>query len=345
MDLIIKPTELCNFKCTFCSSTNITDDKSLQLPLETIYQFLERFPSTRTIIVNGGDPLMVKPEYYQALIDWLDAREYSTVIAFTTNLWAFHIKPEKWLPVFRNKRVVISTSFQYEGGRLKGDLSPYTESDFWKVSDQMLELVGYRPGFISVVTPDTIDPIRNVELAKEMDVCCKLNPAVSSGTPIMFKGIRMGQRGNPLLTARMYEIYVEIAKRGLARWEYNTQQIVQSFHGEATTCPIARKCDAGIRVLQPAGDYYTCGSFSDDREYAVDFQKEVIEKGEVQIPLQKDFKLLSMHQGCFTCKLFDFCNGCRKNIADMKDNNLVEQHCARMKAIEQPLLEMRHLSI
>ena len=27
MDLIIKPTELCNFKCTFCSSTQLTNEK------------------------------------------------------------------------------------------------------------------------------------------------------------------------------------------------------------------------------------------------------------------------------------------------------------------------------
>ena len=61
MELIIKPTEACNFACTFCSSNKITRESSGKkafLKLETIYQFLERFPQTRTIIVNGGDPLM-----------------------------------------------------------------------------------------------------------------------------------------------------------------------------------------------------------------------------------------------------------------------------------------------
>jgi L-lysine 2,3-aminomutase len=67
MDLIIKPTEKCNFKCTFCSSTNITDDHSSLLDLKYIYRFLKRFPETNTIIVNGGDPLMVQPEYYWEL--------------------------------------------------------------------------------------------------------------------------------------------------------------------------------------------------------------------------------------------------------------------------------------
>ena len=88
MDLIIKPTELCNFKCTFCSSTNITDDKSAVLGVDQIFRFLERFPDTRTIIVNGGDPLMMSPDYYWKIIDWLDLHEYETDISFTTNLVA-----------------------------------------------------------------------------------------------------------------------------------------------------------------------------------------------------------------------------------------------------------------
>ena len=28
---------------------------------------------------------------------------------------------------------------------------------------------------------------------------------------------------------------------------------------EHTTCPLSRKCDEGIRCLQPDGDYYSCG--------------------------------------------------------------------------------------
>ena len=57
MELIIKPTEACNFKCTFCSSTSIAESKVQLLSLDQIFQFLKRFPETNTIIVNGGDPL------------------------------------------------------------------------------------------------------------------------------------------------------------------------------------------------------------------------------------------------------------------------------------------------
>jgi len=143
MDLIVKPTELCNFKCTFCSSSKITEnDNTAQLDLLKIFRFLDRYPDTQTIIVNGGDPLMMDPKYYMDIIEFLDKNNYPASISLTTNLWPFYKKPEKWLEVFQHPRVGIATSFQYGGGRLKGDFTEFTEEDFWKCSDAVLKYCG-----------------------------------------------------------------------------------------------------------------------------------------------------------------------------------------------------------
>ena len=154
MELIIKPTELCNFKCTFCSSTQIAKHKSDLLSHDYIFRFLKRYPSTTTIIVNGGDPLMVSPDYYWQIIDYLDEHALPASIALTTNLWPFYKNPQKWKKLFSHERVGITTSFNYGDGRLKGDFSLFTEEDFWKCSDSMLEHIGYRPDFIAVITDD-----------------------------------------------------------------------------------------------------------------------------------------------------------------------------------------------
>lgn len=339
MDLIIKPTELCNFKCTFCSSTNITEDKSATLDLNTIFTFLERFPDTRTIIVNGGDPLMVPPSYYFQIIEYLDDHNLPTTLSLTSNLWPFYKNPNKWAPLFNHSRVGVTTSFQYGAGRLKGDGSVFTEEDFWNVSDTMLELCGYRPGFISVITNDNIsDAIKNVELAQKMDVECKLNYAMSSGPPVVFKGITMGQRGKPLVLADIYEVYIEIWKRGLQQWEFNTKQMAVRLKGAATICPQTRSCDENIRTLQPSGDYYSCGAFGDDREFSIDFNTEM--KGEKVYPLRFQSELMSMHDGCFTCSMFDICNGCRKTIKDHKDHNIVDVHCKKMKSLAADIINI-----
>jgi len=352
MELIIKPTELCNFKCTFCSSTKIAEHKKDVLKHEQIFTFLKRFPNTKTIIVNGGDPLMMDPEYYWTIIRWLDEHDYDTSISLTTNLWPFYKKPEIWSDLFNNERVGVATSFQYGGGRLKGDYTEFTEKDFWKCSDAMLEYCGYRPDFISVIVPENEkDAIKNVELAKRMSediipegilhnfarnnktgVECKLNYAMSSG-----------DQDKPYLLSKIYKIYVEIWKRGLMPWEFNTKQMVQRLRGNGTTCPQNRNCDAGIRALNPSGDYYSCGAFGDDKDKPIDFEREM--KGEFFTPLREDLNITSMKNACWTCPMFQICNGCRKTIKDFKKHNVVEEHCKLMKTIAPDILKANKLNI
>lgn len=338
MELIIKPTERCNFKCTFCSSTHITEDKTAELDHEYIFRFLKRFPETNTIIVNGGDPLMMAPEYYWKIIEHLDSIGSNATLSFTSNLWPFYKNPEKWIELFNHPRMGICTSFQYGGGRLKGDLTEFSEDDFWNVSNMMLEKVGYRPDFITVITEENADlAIKNVELAKKMGVECKLNYAFSSGPPVKFKNIVMGQQGRPYMLADIYEIYINIWKQGLTQWEYNTKQMINRLKGYSTTCPQTRTCDQHIRTLQPTGDYYSCGAFGDDRTHSIDFETEMA--GKKIFPLRTQSELQSLKQSCYTCPMFDICNGCRKTIKDLKDHNLVEQHCSKMKTLAPAIIE------
>jgi radical SAM protein with 4Fe4S-binding SPASM domain len=343
MDLIIKPTERCNFKCTFCSSTNITDDKTAELDHDYIFKFLKRFPETNTIIVNGGDPLMMPPEYYWKIIEHLDSINSHATLSFTSNLWPFYKNPSKWKELFNHPRMGVTTSFQYGGGRLKGDLSEFTEEDFWKTSDAMLEHCGYRPEFIAVITEENEhNAIKNVELAKRMDVVCKLNYALSSGPPVKFKGITMGQEGKPYQLSKIYQIYVEIWKRGLSQWEYNTLQMTKRLASGATTCPQNRACDGGIRTLQPSGDYYSCGAFGDDQLYNINFEQEM--SGPKIYPLKFQPELQTLKQSCFSCPMFEICNGCKKTIKDLKDHNMVEQHCSLMKTLAPDIIEANGLT-
>ena len=329
MDLIIKPTEACNFKCTFCSSTDIDADKAGLLDLEYVYKFLKRYPDTNTIIVNGGDPLMVDPKWYWDLIAHLDEHDYPASISFTSNLWPFLIRPEKWLPLFQHERFGCTTSFQYGGGRLKGDYTEFTEKDFWRVSNAMLKHTGSRPDFISVIVDENFDDaIKNVELAKEMGVECKLNYAMASGV-----------QGSTFRLSKIYETYIKIYDMGLAEYEYNTKQMMIRLNKNSwTTCPQNRQCDSGIRAFNPGGDYYSCGSFADDYDYPIDFEEEM--NGEMQTPLQNDPNIQTMKSACYTCPMFDICNGCKKTVRDMKREGQAEDHCYHMKKLAPRILEI-----
>ena len=335
MDLIIKPTEVCNFACTFCSSTNISEDKKQILPLQYIKDFLKRFPDTRTIIVNGGDPLVIHPDYYWELINHLDDNKYPAIISFTTNLWDFYKYPEKWTNIFkRNDRVSVATSFNYGNTRRINKNKVFTEDIFWKVSDMFLEKIGYRPGFISVITEENEDSaIDNVILAKKMGVECKLNYAMASG-----------EQSKPFLLGKIYKIYLDVYKQGLAPWEYNTKQMTVRIKKMGTTCPLARECDSHIRCLQPNGAYHSCGAFGDDDfedggKYQIDFDQE-IKQGKFFTPLKQHYDLQRMKDECLTCPMFDICNGCHKTIKDYKKHNLVEEHCAIMKTNADDILKL-----
>ena len=334
MDLIVKPTELCNFKCSFCSSSKITfEDNTATLDLNKIFKFLKRFPDTQTIIVNGGDPLMMKPNYYWKIIEYLDKHELPATISLTTNLYPFLMKPMKWKELFNHPRIGVATSFQYGGGRLKGDYSEFTEEDFWKCSDAMLEHVGYRPAFIAVIVEENEDThIKTVELAKKMNIVCKVNYAMASGS-----------QSAPYQLSKIYERYVEIWKAGLSDWEHNTQQMMVRLRGESTICPQTRTCDSGIRTLQPEGDYYSCGAFGDDLDKAIDFDYEM--SGGFSTPLATDLSLMSLKNACYTCPMFEICNGCKKTIKDLKQHNMVEDHCKHMKTLALDIIKANDIKL
>jgi sulfatase maturation enzyme AslB (radical SAM superfamily) len=344
VDLIIKPTVACNFKCTFCSSTKLSEDPKEIVELEEIEAFIKRFPNTNTVIVNGGDPLMMPPSYYWSLIDILDRHNCPATIAFTTNLWAFYKKPELWVDLFRHPRVGVATSFQYGDKRLKGDLKPFTEAEFWACSDLMLELVGYRPTFIAVIDKDNEDSVLDtVLLAARMGVEVKLNHALASGPEVDYKGVVMGNQNKFFTQADIYRHYLAIYDAGLEEHEYNTKQMTRRLRNGATTCPLARNCDQHIRALQPGGgNYFSCGAFGDDNEYPIDFQREM--SGEFFTPLESQPELFSMKDACAACPMFAICNGCKKTIADTKRLGLTEHHCRTMKSLAPRIIEANGLT-
>ena len=60
-----------------------------------------------------------------------------------------------------------------------------------------------------------------------------------------------GEQKNPFLLSDIYKIYVDIMAYGTCTLEFNTKQMMTTIKTEHTTCPLSRKCDEGIRCLQP----------------------------------------------------------------------------------------------
>ncbi|MCB1712039.1 MAG: SPASM domain-containing protein [Candidatus Riesia sp.] len=324
MDLIIKPLEACNFKCTFCSSTKIASTPYQKLDLSLVEQFLQRFPNTKNIIVNGGEPLLMSPDYYWEIVNLIKKYAPTCKLSFTTNLWVFYKNPDNWIKLFKHPSVEVGTSFNYGDTRLITSSEPLTDDIFINMIYHFEERIGYKPDFISVINDVNDDSaILNVLLARQLNVVCKLNYAMCSGA-----------QQTPYMLAKIYEMYLRIYHMGLTQYEYNTQQFLQTMNQEHTTCPLSRSCDSHIRCLQPDGDYYSCGSFGDDKKYSIDFDKEMTSE-HIDTPLSNDNRLFSLKDECLSCPMFNICNGCKKTIYDMKNmgNMFIENHCIRMKNV------------
>jgi len=127
MELIIKPTGICNFACSFCSAGYLPIiEKRLSRVPEKIIDVIRTTEPTN-LIVTGGDALMVEPEYYYHLHEITDCQ-----ISITTNLKDFYLHPEKWIKLFKEDWFGITTSFQYGSGRKWDKDTIYTEDRRFK---------------------------------------------------------------------------------------------------------------------------------------------------------------------------------------------------------------------
>lgn len=320
MDIIIKPTMACQFKCTFCSSNKISKENKL-FDLNKLRPYFEKY-QIGTIIVNGGDPLMVPPSYYLELEKLL--REYGNTesyICLTSNLWDYYENPEKWKPVFSNKRFKVMNSFQYGNQRLKSDGTPYTEEDMTKIMNLYEKEYGEKFSFLAVITEENENTvIKTVELAKKLNTICRINPAVQSGRTKKYYP-----------HWKMMEHYLNIYKSGLMNYEYNTQQIISKIMiGKNAMCPWNSSCLSGIRSFSPEGLVHPCGAFGDNH-YTNKNNKtyELTEYNENEIA--KDYPYIKAE--CIACENFLLCNSCHKSIHDIKINHDEEEHCNNMKKI------------
>lgn len=288
-------------------------------------RFLRRFPRTERIIVNGGDPLMVNPSYYEQIINDIREHQLPTTLELCTNLWDWYIHPNKWDNLFRQEEVNIGTSFDYFG-RMITPTARLTEEKFIKMMETFKESFGYTPSFVSVLSKESKEhTLKLVRLAKLLGVECKINPLLSSG-----------RSEDSFTIGDAYNTYLDIYEAGLTNYEMNTKQMIDQLkvpESKNLTCPQNRRCDEGIRNLQPEKDGYeygSCGAFGDDRLYGIPFEEEM--NGNFFKPLQRSKELQYQKEECFSCSNFNICNGCYKIVHDLKSADYVEQSCKRMKS-------------
>lgn len=318
MELIIKPTGVCNFACNFCMTNKLSQSiKHLEhVPNELRKQIDILKPDA--IIINGGDPLLVGKDFYYELLDSSDC-----IIDIITNLKDFYNRPDYWLPLFKHERITVTTSFQYGSGR-KWDIDTiYDEDRFLEVMNMFNEKIGYMPMFISVITSENDNKaLDHLRLAKRLNTICKINPCLPLG---------IATEAYPKW--KMVDIWLEAEKLGLS----DVMNADIQFYNGGCSFNTKLLCASTIRVwwmdVNDKVHYSSCDNCST--------LGDSIELDTVR-PTLKQMKLDPQQfinkEKCLQCKLCRFCNACKANREAAK---LHPTYCCEMKKRIDKIIEAK----
>lgn len=325
MDVVINPTSACNFACKFCAASNMP--RSMLSSKETI-SLLDRFRDKLSmIVINGGDPLMMDPQYYYDILEWCRTDLMRFVpMSFTSNLLDFYNHPEKWIGLFNEKEVGVITSFQYGDKRgyiREGKYIVYDEGMFREISDSFLSYIGYRPSFIYVVDQDNEQYLEKaIELALELGIDCKINKAVT-----------YGRQKTYYPRYKLFSRYLElIQKYGKFILMDDSMQFHRFFNGlPMTMCDLDRYCYYNMSTITTNGQVVSCPNLAyldkDEISSRYDICRDEYNRYKFRT------KYYSIRTECKECEYFDMCNSCAVYIREVKDNGDELNYCSEMKKI------------
>ena len=317
LELIIKPTAACNFKCTFCAAAKLSINHTPNKVPTALKELICRLKPNE-LIFTGGEPTMCSPEYYEEILSISDAH-----ISFTTNLKNFYLHPDDWTPIFSNtSRVGVATSFQYGEGRLWDANTIYSEKMFRNVQDLFYQRIGYHPSFITVIVNDIADRyFDHILLAKDLGTQCRLNNAN-----------KMGRQSSYFPRYKVFRMWIDIINRGYGDYEINCLERAMG------RCPINSigRCESCIRAVYvtPIGElcYSNCeDKLNRDQGEFIPIDTETPEPKVASIS-PKDV----ISKKCYSCDLFRICNGCVTNRIDAKED---PNYCKEMTKLKREIID------
>lgn len=298
IQLIIKPTSICNFSCEFCSAKNLNIPIHDKVP-DTLREYLLKL-RPNDVIITGGEPLVNPASYFQDLLDIMDSFGIEYSVQMTSNLMLWYENPEKYDWLMQHPNVRFVTSFQY--GNKRHDEEVYTEARFRDLYAKYVARYGKDLMFLSVISEENEKfAVKTCELAKELGTQCKLNCQLPVG------GAKEYYPRYKLLG-----LYLDVIKHGLREYEANLSEMISDHR-----CPFTR-----------SGKY--C---SFNKIVYVDTEGNVVE-GHCEEVLSSDGKFSvetgSLFDKCYMCDMFSLCNGC--SINRQATNAIRDEHCEWMLA-------------
>jgi MoaA/NifB/PqqE/SkfB family radical SAM enzyme len=318
LELIINPTNKCNFDCTFCSAHNISKG---EIDRDRLYKYLKcKADEINIIIFNGGDPLMMDPDFYYKILDI--TQKYDIPISLTTNLLDFYNHPDKWTKLFMTKNVGVITSYNHnsKSRRLKNG-TVYDQNMFIKVINLFYDKIGYKPSFISVIEEEnSIEKMKDTVLfAKVIGTTCKLNKVLQYGKQTDYYP---RYRFIAHYTKAMYDLINQGIK--VERYETNFRNIHNFFNNKSSCCPLNRRCHNSILCINTDFKFYPCANMATNNKLYEKYNTKTAHD------FSQDYQCIK--NDCVLCDQFNLCNSCRSYVEECIRNQDTQNYCLNMNS-------------
>ncbi|WP_211206935.1 radical SAM protein [Thiobacillus denitrificans] len=262
--VILKPTKFCNADCAYCSAP---PDGHGRWSFDTFKRLMDNLAPHLTeramLLWHGGEPMLMGPDFYWKAYEYASSLKPEIHFAMQTNILLYD--SARWRSVFADIMAgAISTSFDPDGKRrtLKGSAEAYN-ARFWRKLDEVLG-DGFEPLVIG-----TYDEA-SAPLAMQM-----YETSLSYGDRAFDLRVNYAYpagRSAGTGAAITPEAYADTLLGLYERWMADApgilitplDQMLRKVLGEEISrCPWTKSCGGRFLSVEPNGDAYNCGEFSD----------------------------------------------------------------------------------
>ncbi len=311
--VILKPTKLCNADCNYCCAPPDGAPRWSMDDFQKIFAKLAPHLADQAVLLwHGGEPMVLGPDFYRKAYALVRSHKPGIRFSLQTNLLLYDRR--RWrdvmLNVFDNS---VSTSYDPDGGRtLKGNAQAYTSRFFTKLEQALAD--GIRPTVIGTFGSEnasTAEKLYDMSLGYGDDAfTIRLNYRYPVGRA----------RGQGALIAP--EEYGAMLVRLYDRWisEMPTftviplsQMLTKVLGIKGGRCPWTKSCGGRFLAIEPNGDTYQCGEFSDlgdpDYRFGNIWQDDVGTMLGSRPAVMIQRRRVAVPTSCTTCRHFGECEG------------------------------------
>lgn len=190
LTLIIKPTNECNMRCTYCYHYE-KGYKGNRMSLDSFEEICAKsFPYANKINIlwHGGEPLMMGINFYEKTFEIIEKYKklYNNIVSVSFQSNGTLID-EKWIELFKMHKVGLGLSFDgIDNEKTRGNTELILEKF------RLLQHHDFKFGVIQVITAQTIDKvIETYNYYKSINVQIKLNKVFETSLANFQKNIYM----------------------------------------------------------------------------------------------------------------------------------------------------------